>query len=539
MKNQRKLITASMIASAVVLAAMGVSKTFDPNNTSYGRLLAKQYLHIAKIESRLGTFAHIKYFENKAHDAKSAHNPRPMTLRGFRNAKRRSSELLDMRWDLERAMVGYEKRYDPEAVAGMHAAFECRLVNIDVNPSLDQKCAMAFQTFKDRAEATVKAKKQQNIQYVEAPEPLPLPIATPAPVQQVQAAPKPMLKPMPLPQPQKIQQDQRQKLVPLSPMVGKNPQTEESVEDMEVIEIKTENKDSMIEVAPVQSMQPIPEASEIQKEEKKFDPLDYVHPRLRAKKRAEQQENMPVIEDVTPEAKPETMTPVPDVPKELPKPMPVKPQSETLPDYSNGDVDKAPVSEPIDNNMPTEDTEGEGFGIRPLSEMKVPQQAPKSKLNVSMMELRKKRYDTEPQKELTPRPEYMLENLAYDPIVTTSSAPNGAGPSADVLVIPFTEGGTKFSEHAEEVISQIKNKLANSNYSKVRFIGHADKGGSISFNDILSFRRAEKVHNYLEETLNNAGIKKVTVDGYGDRSPLKAYPATDDRNRRVVVELLK
>ena len=88
-------------------------------------------------------------------------------------------------------------------------------------------------------------------------------------------------------------------------------------------------------------------------------------------------------------------------------------------------------------------------------------------------------------------------------------------------------------------IQRIGTKIQSEKFSQVRFVGHSDKGGSDDLNRSLSFERAANVHDALENIINYAEIKKTTIDGLGDAKPVRAFKPEDDRNRRVVVELVR
>ena len=92
-----------------------------------------------------------------------------------------------------------------------------------------------------------------------------------------------------------------------------------------------------------------------------------------------------------------------------------------------------------------------------------------------------------------------------------------------------------------EVIAKLKD-VGSVRYLNVN--GHADRLGSVQYNQQLSERRADAVRAYLVS--KGADASKIEVFGFGKTTPVKSCPDQKDRkalieclspNRRVVVEI--
>jgi OmpA-OmpF porin, OOP family len=92
-----------------------------------------------------------------------------------------------------------------------------------------------------------------------------------------------------------------------------------------------------------------------------------------------------------------------------------------------------------------------------------------------------------------------------------------------------------------EVIAKLKD-VGELRYLNVN--GHADRLGSVQYNQKLSEKRADAVRAYLVS--KGADASKVETFGFGKTAPVKSCPDTKDRkllieclapNRRVVVEI--
>jgi len=92
-----------------------------------------------------------------------------------------------------------------------------------------------------------------------------------------------------------------------------------------------------------------------------------------------------------------------------------------------------------------------------------------------------------------------------------------------------------------EVIARLKD-VGELRYLNVN--GHADRLGSVQYNQMLSEKRAEAVRAYLVS--NGADASKIETFGFGKTTPVKSCPDTKARkalieclapNRRVVVEI--
>jgi OOP family OmpA-OmpF porin len=93
----------------------------------------------------------------------------------------------------------------------------------------------------------------------------------------------------------------------------------------------------------------------------------------------------------------------------------------------------------------------------------------------------------------------------------------------------------------KEVVAKLKD------FGSIRYIivnGHADRLGSVQYNQKLSERRADAVRAYLVS--KGADASQVETLGFGKTTPVKSCPDQKDRsamitclapNRRVVVEI--
>ena len=181
MQNYKQWLSGAVALSTLIFGAMNMTSVGSRGvgHASYDHYLSKHYKRIAALEAETGTYSHYNYFNDKSSDVIGQHNPRPLTLRGHSNTQFNSREMRNMRRDLERAMVGYEMRYNPDAVAGMHAAYECRVKNTNVNNALDRRCLKAFDTFRRKAQKSV---EDSRMMVAKAEAPVMQPVIKPQPI---------------------------------------------------------------------------------------------------------------------------------------------------------------------------------------------------------------------------------------------------------------------------------------------------------------------------------------------------------------------
>jgi outer membrane protein OmpA-like peptidoglycan-associated protein len=122
---------------------------------SYGRLLSDAYRVILNHEKQIGTFSNVGFFNSQVKNVINMYNPRPLTTGGMINNVKKRLELRMQRFELERFMNGYAGRIAGSDVAMMHAAFDCRVKNIQINVRMDKKCQQIFNKHKQQADSKV------------------------------------------------------------------------------------------------------------------------------------------------------------------------------------------------------------------------------------------------------------------------------------------------------------------------------------------------------------------------------------------------
>ncbi|GAA2981189.1 outer membrane protein OmpA-like peptidoglycan-associated protein [Streptomyces sp. KhCrAH-43] len=104
---------------------------------------------------------------------------------------------------------------------------------------------------------------------------------------------------------------------------------------------------------------------------------------------------------------------------------------------------------------------------------------------------------------------------------------------AEVL---FGKDSAKLSGEAKGRIDAIAEEIKRQDARKVRVFGFTDNLGSSEHGDVLSKKRAEAVHNVLDEALGGTGIT-FEIRGYGEDYPIASNDDEEGRrkNRRVEV----
>jgi outer membrane protein OmpA-like peptidoglycan-associated protein len=530
MRKYHKWTLCGTIISAIGLIAMqntSYDNRYSGQNDSYGRLLSGQYQKIAQLEGNIGTYEHFDFFKQKSKSVQNAYNPRPMQTQGLSNLNIGNSrdDIMPMGRTLERFMTGFEMRYAPNDVAGMHASYECYLKNVNINAKLAKHCKQAFATFENNAiriadeqiklnhnnmpvmqnEMTTNhfegdTQKNNLIQNQPIDNPAVSPQNIPAAVVMPTAAPEINKKPefmgvpvsdkvsetVPMPKimpskdvAKKIETPKIDAVVvpsvtpqnqPATPVIVDN----ESVTPMSVA-IPQETSPEQVtpeKTAPVSP--PItPEMVQTQSEEV-FNPNDYTHPRLREKLNA--------------------------------------PKTQTAPEQIPPASIEGTITKPTDQE----------FGIKPLSNMKTSIKPTAYYFNKNLMNIGVNNLGTNMGMDYTP----------------TASVPSPIAQKREQFIVSFKQGGTIISPDNQFVLSQIKQKINAGTYQGIKIIGHSDMGGSASVNQAVSFERASNVHTALDNSLQTK-VKNIIIDGVGTDSPILSLNPADDRNRRVVVELIK
>ena len=131
-----------------------------------------------------------------------------------------------------------------------------------------------------------------------------------------------------------------------------------------------------------------------------------------------------------------------------------------------------------------------------------------------------------------------LERSQSDPTaVREAFAPAlGAQPPRPVTFrVYFLGDSDEFTPESKQEIQKIFPAIAAHPAPEIVVVGHTDRVGTVSYNDALSLRRAERVRNDLVQL----GIPRdrITIAGRGEREPV--VPTEDEvaepRNRRVEI----
>lgn len=99
----------------------------------------------------------------------------------------------------------------------------------------------------------------------------------------------------------------------------------------------------------------------------------------------------------------------------------------------------------------------------------------------------------------------------------------------------FLGDSDEFTPESKLEIQKIFPEIASHPAPEIVVVGHTDRVGTVSYNDALSLRRAERVRNDLVQL----GIQRdrITIAGRGEREPI--VPTEDEvaepRNRRVEI----
>jgi outer membrane protein OmpA-like peptidoglycan-associated protein len=112
----------------------------------------------------------------------------------------------------------------------------------------------------------------------------------------------------------------------------------------------------------------------------------------------------------------------------------------------------------------------------------------------------------------------------------------GAQPPRPVkFVLYFLDNSDEFTPPSKLEIAKIFAEISGHPAPEVVVVGHTDRVGSLTYNDALSLRRAERVRVGLVQM----GIprEQISVAGRGEREPLVATEdeVAEPRNRRVEI----
>jgi|GEM_PF-2848425 len=471
------------------------------SKSSYAHLLSNAYRVISEYEGKNGTYSHVDFFQQQSKKAKNQYNPRPLTTRGIVNNKKSRRTLRHARFELERFMNGYAGRMASANVAMMHAAYDCRVKNIEVNYVMDRTCEKLFNknrviankvitNFLNRKRPSVDknlvtnpavnnknlpkryttmkspaVKRNKKIRFTKNNNKKAFVNKTQAmKLKQLQKPKKKedIIKPVII----EKQEVSRQKLKPLvAPQkVAKVSQDLKTNALKKAVKPKVEKK--LEKEMPKDSANL--KTNKLNEENKKFNPLDYIHPSLRRR-------------------------------------------ATSLSKYKKYNSNSIPPKDVLKKDTPKQTPVS--YGIKPTSKISLP--------NINAIKGQQSYYKPNiPQK--------------VDYTATSSIKPNrNVSKKAVKAQIPFstllnlTKTGDK---HLNFIASQLKhfdNRL-------IKIIGHADQGRNSAIDLKMSLKRANKIKAILKKHNPNLTIMTQAL---GSSEPLSGLNKYDDRNRRVEIIL--
>lgn len=103
--------------------------------------------------------------------------------------------------------------------------------------------------------------------------------------------------------------------------------------------------------------------------------------------------------------------------------------------------------------------------------------------------------------------------------------------------VNFETNSDRLLPGAEGRLNQAAATLQKNPTIKVEVAGHTDSDGSAAYNESLSARRAQTVHDYLAD--RGVAVNRMTVRGYGESQPIADNSTREGKaqNRRVVLRI--
>jgi outer membrane protein OmpA-like peptidoglycan-associated protein len=103
--------------------------------------------------------------------------------------------------------------------------------------------------------------------------------------------------------------------------------------------------------------------------------------------------------------------------------------------------------------------------------------------------------------------------------------------------ITFETASAQLAANFVPVLNSVTKVVAEFDQTLVDVAGHTDNVGAASYNDDLSYRRADSVANYLRG--NRVNPQRIVAQGYGFRYPIASNDTDAGRqqNRRVEISL--
>ncbi len=138
----------------------------------------------------------------------------------------------------------------------------------------------------------------------------------------------------------------------------------------------------------------------------------------------------------------------------------------------------------------------------------------------------------------------LADKLAGEPMPSDGAAGQiqaavNPGQLKDQWEVKFKSSSTYVTQQGQQALSQFAKQAAeefNQQKIAIRIVGHTSKTGSTEFNQALSQQRAQMVADYLHQF----GFKgEIVVEGKGSSQPLPNIPATDPRNQRAEIRLVR
>jgi OmpA-OmpF porin, OOP family len=113
------------------------------------------------------------------------------------------------------------------------------------------------------------------------------------------------------------------------------------------------------------------------------------------------------------------------------------------------------------------------------------------------------------------------------------------GESVVLKGVNFEVNSTRLTANAKVILNQVADSLAAAPNMKVEIGGHTDAQGSDDFNQKLSQRRAQSVHDYL--VARGVDPSRLSAKGYGESQPIETNETPEGRelNRRVEMRVLE
>jgi OmpA-OmpF porin, OOP family len=113
------------------------------------------------------------------------------------------------------------------------------------------------------------------------------------------------------------------------------------------------------------------------------------------------------------------------------------------------------------------------------------------------------------------------------------------GESVVLKGVNFEVNSSRLTANAKVILNQVADSLTATPSMKVEIGGHTDNQGSDDFNQKLSERRAQSVHDYL--VARGIDSSRLSAKGYGESQPVDTNETPEGRelNRRVEMKVLE